>query len=455
MPPKNRLSEDDVNTIASWIRDGAVMPEGNSPSTPAVLELGFQERATRSFQHGHEEDAVKLAQAYILSTDQPGELYLEQMRWSPIRKRPVFASRIAVGVDLDAPNDLNDYRPIGAKQEIAGGGNAFLDSGGPSLMAPNRGVTPTERSNDSVITGLKTLHSTTGEMGRYLVNRSADIFDSGELGTAFITLEDLVVEGNPETGGAATGTMGGPPGSGYPGGGPPGFGGGPPPGSSSNSPFSFEDAGATAGSGGGSVPGRAPPPSSNPAVRTNHNRLTRGITFLGTATTQELVRKAEKEGYDALVVFTVKVTQNKRNQLISNTCRAKVYLLGSGSSNKAIASSKELNNLEVQKKQIGPEVDKAMSAMMTSLQEAVALKDVPEQITSEMIKTKRLASITSDKSIPLLDALVEIKYWRYRGMIDNDEMEAAFGALISSGDASKLVSGSESDRIAVMKKYVR
>jgi hypothetical protein len=360
-----------------------------------------------------------------------------------LRKRPALGVRIAVGVDLDAPSDLSDYRPIGSKQNLPGGGNSgFNDSGGgATLSALNRGQSQFS-AGSGPMTGLKTLETTAGEMGKYLVRKTQDLFESGDLGMVFTGLEDLVVAGSADTGGAQTGTMGSP-GSGYP-------GGGPPPGSFGG--FGEAD---SVGSAGGSIPGAPAQPARGQAkatVRTNHNRLTPGLTFLGTATTKDLQRKAEKEGFDVLIVFEVKASQNKRSNMISNTCRAKVYGTGDG---KVLMSSKELNNLEVQKKSVDEEVEKALNPLMTRLKEAIAVKDIPSAITADIIKSKRLATLTSDKEIPVLDSLTELKYWRYREFLNDEELEAAYGSIISPADAKKLVSGSEDERIAVMKKFVK
>jgi cytochrome c len=445
MPPKSKLQDSEIAILENWITVGAPMPQsapGGEVAQPT--EVPFQERGKLSFQNGHEEDGFKLTQAFILSDPDQGEEYLENMKWSPLRKRPALGVRIAVGVDLDAPSDLSDYRPIGSKQNLPGGGNAgFNDSGGgATLSALNRGGSQFS-ANSGPVTGLKTIETTTGEMGKYLVRMTQDMFDSGDLGTLFTGLEDLVVAGSADTGGAQTGTMGFPGSGGYPGGG----GSSPPPGS-----FGEAD---SVGSAGGSVPGAPPssaPRQSKSAVRTNHNRLTPGLTFLGTATTKELQRKAEKEGFDVLIVFEVKVSQNKRSNMISNTCRAKAFATGEG---KVLSSSKELNNLEVQKKSVDEEVEKALNPFMARLKEAIAVKDIPPAITADIIKSKRLASLTSDKAIPVLDSLTELKFWRYKQFLNDEELEAAFGAILSPADAKKLVSGSEDERIAVMKKFVK
>ena len=442
MPPKSKLQDSDITILENWITAGAPMPQGGSAGQVAEKkEMPFQERGKLSFQNGQEEDGFKLTQAFILSDHEQGHEYLEQMKWSPLRKRPALGVRIAVGVDLDAPSDLSDYRPIGSKQNLPGGGNStFYDSGGgATLSALNRGQSQFSAGSGPV-TGLKTLETTAGEMGKYLVRKTQDLFETGDLGTVFNGLDDLVVAGSADTGGAQTGTMGS---SGYPG------GGAPPPGS-----FGGGE-GDSVGSAGGSLPGAPAQPAagqSKSPVRTNHNRLTPGLTFLGSATTKDLQRKAEKEGFDVLIVFEVKVSQNKRSNMISNTCRAKVYGTGDG---KVLMSSKELNNLEVQKKSVDEEVEKALNPLMTRLKDAIAVKDIPSAITADIIKSKRLATLTSDKAIPVLDSLTELKFWRYKEFLNDEELEAAYGSILSAADAKKLVSGSEDERIAVMKKFVK
>ena len=235
------------------------------PPEPKVLT--FREMAEDAFAKGHEKDAADLIYAHLLHSDEEAAEYMQRIRWSSLQKQPQIAARIAVGVDLDAPSDITSYSPVGTKIETGnrrggpggggpggggpggfggpGGGELSPGGGGPGGFPGASGSTPAASGN-SVLT------DTAGDMGKALVEHIAEIFELGQLGTAFTDVTD-----QSQVGGAASDTAsgsfgggpGGYPGAGGGGGAPPGYpgaGGGRP-----GAPGGFPGA----GGGGGAPPG--------------------------------------------------------------------------------------------------------------------------------------------------------------------------------------------------------
>ena len=486
------------------------------PPEPKVLT--FREMAEDAFAKGHEKDAADLIYAHLLHSEEEAAEYMRRIRWSSLQKQPQIAARIAVGVDLDAPSDITSYSPVGTKIETGnrrggpgGGGGGPGGFGGPGggEMSPGGGAPggyPGASGAASGASGDSSLTDTTGDMGKALVEHVAEIFELGQLGTAFADVTD-----QSQTGGAASdsaaGSFGGP-GGGYPGAGgapggfpgaggggaPPGYpgaggggrpgapggfpgagGGGAPPGypGAGGAPGGFPGAGGgasggyeteigpAAGGAGGGLPsgpaglGGAPgfggagtaaprePEIIGKQFSANPKRLAPGLTYLGTGDTSDLIDQAAQEGYDCIVVFEVKV-EKSRVGVVQNNCKAKLYRAGE---KKSIAVSDELNNVDVSKKMQKGEDDvikKSMNRFLNKLDEAVALGDLPSAISQEAFKKSRLPTLESKGGKNPLATLAELKFWASKGFLTPEELSSAFTKVASSDAAGKLL-GSDAD----------
>lgn len=486
------------------------------PPEPKVLT--FREMAEDAFAKGHEKDASDLIYAHLLHSDEEAAEYMQRIRWSSLQKQPQIAARIAVGVDLDAPSDVSSYSPVGTKIETGnrrgggpgGGGPGGFGGPGGGEMSPGGGAPggyPGASGAAPSASGNSSLTDTTGDMGKALVEHVAEIFELGQLGTAFAEVTDQsqvggaasdstagsfgggpggypgaggggAPPGYPGAGGGRPGAPGGFPGAG--GGAPPGYpgagggGGAPPgypgaggapggfPGAGGGAPGGYEsEIGPAAGGAGGGLPsgpaglggapgfgGAGPSAPREPEIigkqfSANPKRLVPGLTYLGTGDTSDLIDQAAQEGFDCIVIFEVKV-EKSRVGVVQNNCKAKLYRAGE---KKSIAVSDELNNVDVSKKMQKGEDDvikKSMTRFLNKLDEAVALGDMPPAISQEAFKKSRLPTLESKGGKNPLATLAELKFWASKGFLTPEELSSAF-SKVASGEAAGKLLGSDAD----------
>ena len=471
--------------------EGGDSPSSNASSQPQSVqarEMTFRERAEDYFAKGQEKEAIALIQAHLLASDSESKDYLDRIRWSPLRKQPTLAARIAVGIDLKAPSNVSDYSPIRASEATgrSGGSGDMMGAVGGGLSGVRR---PGSSSSNGSAPENPSLEDVTGDMGKLLQDHVREIFDAGQLGSCFLGTTDLAASGSDSgssspSGGTNSRFGGTGPGAGYPGAGGapsgypgaggqsgrqsgyPGGGGGPPSGYPGAGGMSAGGMAAGAGDAAGGPSTPTPQPGfgggfggqSNQQVgelltgkrgTPNKNRIVPGMTFIGIDSAADLQEKALDEGYDLLIIFDVTIEQSRRLSNVSNDCRAKLFKPGD---KKALISSESLNNVKAKKEleKDGDYVAKAMRRVFDKIDEAISLSDIPEKVTAEAIKKSRLGTLT-DGSKPKLEALCELKLWHHRQFLSDDELKAAFTKVLSADEATKLISGTEDDRMDILK----
>ncbi|MFO0924118.1 MAG: hypothetical protein U0905_16695 [Pirellulales bacterium] len=129
-----------------------------------------------------------MIQGHILASESEAADYMERMRWSPMRKQPQIGCRIAVGVALKAPPQLTSYNPINvlAGNNANGGGSG---SGEMEGFGSGMGMGKPSGSTGGTGSGNKGLVEITGDMGRLLIDHVKELFESGSLGSSFTNLE--------------------------------------------------------------------------------------------------------------------------------------------------------------------------------------------------------------------------------------------------------------------------
>ncbi len=178
------------------------------------------------------------------------------------------------------------------------------------------------------------------------------------------------------------------------------------------------------------------------------------MSFVGVNASPELIERAKDGGFDALIIYDVEISLNLRLKLIYNECKARLVNLVDG---KAIAISKGLKNTEIQKELDKPGntvIEKSMAALLTALDEKVALTDFPSAITAEIIKSKRLPAVVADAARPKLDRLAEIRLWREKSFLTDEDVAAAFSTILGPEDGKKLSSGTDDERKEIAMKLL-
>lgn len=369
-------------------------------------------RAERAYSLGHEKIAYRLLQAAALASPTEASTIIPAVRWATPRNQPQLGLRLAVGVDYKGPYGLADLKPIGSTQ-ANGGQNAQAgynsSNSSSSDSSSSGGPGGAEKSRPSI-------ERFAGTMATLLIKHMRDMHKEGKLSEAFkgvaIKVQETTTNNSSEYGSSGPQSSGGAP-------------GGP-----AISPKGDADE--------GNITTAAP-----------------GLSYIGIESTANLVKTAKKEGFDGLVVFEVAVSVNRRNGTVNNECKAKLVNLSDG---KPIIGSKVLKNTEVQKELAKSDgdggVEKVMQPILDKLDEKFSLNDLPSVITAEVIKSKRLGTLISDRSKLKLDALMEVKLYQEKGFLTDGEVEVAFDAILGSDVAAKLVSGSEEEKAAAAEKLI-
>jgi len=424
---------------------GQAAPPPTGPQKPEE-DAPYLEKAKYAFAFGREPDAYKFALAHALSGAEDANVVLDEIQWVKDLMSPNSGISFAIGMDLKAPSGISDYKPVGTVDPNAagggGGGSGRLGLPDPGMMGGSGIVGGPGIGGGGGGVGRKddpeTFSKATGEMGRAFVRMFEERFLEGKFGKLFLEVEN------------AAGSMGA-----APAGGAPGFPGG----SAGIGPSSGFEAGMEGGlvsPGGrmgapGMAPGAGAPAAAKKTASTGH-RLTPGLAYIGTGSMGELKTKASKDGFDCLVFFDVQVEQNKRNGRVNNDTRVQIVSLKTG---KIIASSKKLNNYEVQKRMEdgdGDGIDAALQVVFSKLDEQLILSPLPS-LKPDVVQ-KRISDLINSKQVPTLKALGEVCLFHHLKLINDEERTSAYELLLEGADGNVLGTGSVEDKRAVLDKLM-
>lgn len=413
----------------------AAIPSG--PEKPAE-DAPYLDKAKYAFAVGREPDAYKFLIAHMLTSDEDAAVYLDEVKWVKDLANPASGVLFAVGLDLKAPTSISDYKPVGSEQGgqgggFGGGGSDMPMAGGPGMGSAGGGGGGALKKDDPAL-----FEKATGELGRTLVRMFEERFREGKFGTTFVDVENaagsidnLLVD--PGQVMAAGGGIGGGASSGA----------GPTPGMLGGGGMVPGMLGGAGGAGG------ARPAKKVPSIGT---RMTPGLSYIGTGSAGELKSRATKDGFECLFVFDVEVEQNKRTGKTINDARVQLINLKTG---KSVATSKRLNNIEVQKKKEAGEsdgIEAALQGTFSKIDELMILSDLPA-LKPENVQ-KRISDLANSKTIPTLRALGEVRLFHHLKLINDDEKTAAYELLLEGADGTTLSSGELSDRRKIMDKML-
>jgi hypothetical protein len=399
--------------------DGSI---GLPPAKPKTL----REQADQAFREGYEKAAVRLLQAHLLATPAEAAELLAHYRWSPSRRQPQLLARIAVGVDLVNPySEFKDLKPIGSvrvrassrgRAPTANVDNFQEDTFQEDTFEDGPGLSTFLAPNDKE----RVLQKYAGLMGDGLVQHVRDQHAQGLWSSYFQANNGVVTQ-------AAAFSN---------------FGGGdevdPNDGVDDSSGFINRSNANT------------PLDTKITGVEAKYLSLGPTLSFIGVTKTVDLVERAKAGRFDALVVYDVEISINRRLRLIYNDCKARLINLADG---KPLAISKQLKNTEAAKElaKAGNDlIPKAMQPVTAALDAKVALTDLPTALTADIIKSKRLGALTSLQEMTKLEALSEIRLWREKGLLTEEELAAAFGQILGEEEGRKLAAGSDEERREVV-----
>ncbi|MCC6508038.1 MAG: hypothetical protein IT423_02960, partial [Pirellulaceae bacterium] len=393
---------------------------------PAPAEdADYMSKAQYAFAIGKEVAAEQYAIAEILANDADAAGLLQQVRWSPSLRKLAMTLRFAVGVDLKAPGNIQDYKPIGRTPFANNGQN-----GGGSEM--NMGMSGMPGASGGAQGSQKNFGDLTGRFGEDFIKTFETAWDGGGFGTIFKDIETIVPVVRPA---GMANAMGMGMGMGMEG----------------MSPGMMGDmSGMPGGMAGmpGMGPDGTPLASADPALRERAvpgKQMVPGLLYLGTGSQSELAGKAEAEGVDYLFIFEVEV-KGQRNG-ISNDTRLKLI---AAKDQAAVGATTTLNNMKVDRamamKGDSDDVAKQLTNLFRKV-EGLKFVDLPK--LQPVHAQARIKSLIEKKTKDILPILMEIKLFHSIGLLNDEERDAGY-QLTAGGNGLAFVSGTPEDREFVL-----
>jgi len=443
---------------------------GPGGSAAAAKNLTFGEQAVQEFQQGNHRKAFQYLFAEYLSNDKAARDNYEKMQWVAGLKHPAIAVRWGIGIQYSSGSYKGDAKPIGSTQQISkkrGGGGpggapggmgmpggmagGMAPGGAPGAMAMPGGMPggmPGMGSPGAGARGSGAKHPLidqyTGEYGKKILEQLEQRITQG--GVFGVALKDaLVSPGGLATSSGPQGAMpGGMPGmmSGMMAGGPPGM---------------------MPGGPGGGMPGMMPggmmPGGGVKAAGADANgvqQLIPGLVMLGVGKNDDMLKIAKAQELDLLIMFDVDVAENKRNNTVSNTTRVVLYNVELGELVKDVPA-KALNNLKVQqtreKESDKDPVDEAVAQFFKYIDDNFVMTPFPEGATKQHVQVRIDKLLASNDS--QLQKLNEIRFYRSRNLISNEDVVANYYKILGPGEGKKLATGSEAKKKEVLKKMLK
>ena len=380
-----------------------------------------------AFSIGKEKEALEYARAFAIASPEGADV-LQKSKWFSAGLRPVTTTRFAVGVVLEAPASMTDFKPIGSKQlqSAGGGGGSGRESmmmGGPGSAAQNKNAKIKEHA----------LYDLTGSFGEAVVAGFQERWAAGNFGTVYNDVEKFVPKAPVGNNGMGMGGMG----MGAMRGGPPGGMG----------------AEGMAGMGGMGMGGMGMSGDGQTASRERimpGSVVVPGMVYLGTSEKQaDLMKKAEDRGVDLVFLFDVKVSPpNRLNGIVQNEAKVRVVSLKGD----PLARSNELLNTEVERALMrasgDDEVAKATDKFMAQFDSKVKLSDMPA-LKPEHAKA-RLVQVLSNTKLSKLEKLFEAALYHSMNLITDDEKLTACLIVMEGSEGESLANGRPEDKQAVL-----
>ncbi|MFN8742215.1 MAG: hypothetical protein ACK5YR_19985 [Pirellula sp.] len=146
------------------------------------------------------------------------------------------------------------------------------------------------------------------------------------------------------------------------------------------------------------------------------------LHYIGSGDAKTLVETAFERGYDVLVIFEVEVTQNRRNNVVTNTALIRCVIPADTPKNvESIVKSKSLVNRDVaqaRKKSEDDGIEDVIKSVLRRMGEKVSLQPIPDKLTPEYVTLKRLPAILANEKLSKLCKLSEVNFYYHKGYLD-------------------------------------
>ncbi len=393
------------------------------PEDPAPADdADYLTKGRYAFSIGKEKEAIDYARAFAIAAPE-GTDVLQKTKWFTAGLRPITSARFAVGVVLEAPATMTDFKPMGSKQ-LQGGGNAGgMAMGSQANAAQNKNVKAKEHA----------LYDLTGSFGEAVIAGFEERWSAGNFGSVYNDVERFVPKLPVGNNGMGMGGMG--------------MGGM----SSGMSGMEMGGAGMPEmGMGMGGMPGGGDGQSAPRAKIMPGSIVVPGMVYIGTSEKQaDLMKKAEDRGVDLVFLFDVKVSPpNRLNGIVQNEAKVRVVSLKGD----PLARSSELLNTEVERASMRAsgedEVAKATDKFFAQLDSKVKFGDMPP-LKPEHAKA-RLVQVLSNSKLSKLEKLFEVSLYYSMKLITDDEKLTACLIVMEGSEGESLANGRPEDKQAVL-----
>lgn len=440
------------------------MGEGFPGSAPAPEPVTLLDFAKRAFKQGNDKEGFDYLCAHYLCNEAEGDELKTKIKFSPGLKHPALAVRIGIGISYAAtPKDFNgDPQPVGRVKDLPAAGGGGLGApgmaggegrrgrrgaGGPGGPGGGPGMGMAGMPGMAGMGGMGGAAGAAPTDGRGMID-----YYAGEFGTKVLeALENRVTDGkfgdalkefdSPPNANAARG-----PGMGMAGMGPAGM---------------MPPAGGAGAIGGpmGAMPGAQGPVGGAAGAAANSKEpkgILPGLVVLGLGNKETLEKRAKDQALNLMFVFEVKVAQNLKTEIVTNTTTLRVYVLHKPS--ELIFTSAGINAVAVTKsreKSSGKDpVESEVDRLITTIDNGVG--EVKPIVVAEMPPMKpehavrRLSNITASPD-HLLSQLVEMRAFKALALITDKQYQDGVKALLTPERAEAFFRATkEDDRKAVL-----
>lgn len=204
-------------------------------------------------------------------------------------------------------------------------------------------------------------------------------------------------------------------------------------------------------------PGTAAVGGANSKLPAGSTPIAPCLIYIGVDEMPKLVKKAAQEGYDALIVFDVKVGLNRMIGKVTNDTYISVVQPNLVPKEvKKICSTSILNNIQAAKntaKGDSDGVEEVIKKVMKGTEEALALQSIPTILTTEMIMNKRIPALVKDTESSVIERLSEVNLYFSKGLIDDSQKADAF-EQIDGASGKVIATGSPSEKLAAIEKLL-
>jgi hypothetical protein len=440
---------------------GVMAPPGG-PNAASSAPKTLSERADDAFRKGNDREAFQLVYAAAIANDEAAERLPEEFRWIASLKKPALGVRWGLGVTYSPPKGYTGhpspvgYEPPAPSNNSPGsiGPGSPSTPGAPGGQKPrksrvfgqrdrdNQGGQPGATSNDQKPppsyppgdpAGFLAFY--TGEVGEQVVEALTRRIDDGTFGPVLQHAAE-VFDSAPTV----------PANNGLPGMSPP------------MGPIGPQGPIGPAGPMGPGGPGNNGPAKPE---KFKIGAIAPGIVVLGEGNENELLKAAEEQQVDFVIVFDVSV--RKSNKDATNNTKFHVVALektklaaattAEGQPAGEIFVSGTINNKRVESAREDNKDDplkEEIAGFEQAIDAEVVVSKLSEKVSTEEIALKRAAYLAS-KSDNQLAHLAEIRQYEVAKLIKPEEMADLYEKILGKANADKLLSAkTEADRAAVL-----